>query len=116
MYVSISQSLWIMIDVHHVTRDLWLAKENEFVAICSLIFFAASLPFVVYVCVRHGLRPSLGWSYLLALPSVRVVSAACMISAARQERQDARLLIAYGTLSRLGTHIALLLLIVFLSR
>jgi hypothetical protein len=50
-------------------------------AVAVLVYYGILLFPAIYVCARQGFGRHLGWFYLVTLPIVRIVGAACTIAA-----------------------------------
>lgn len=50
-------------------------------SIAVLIYYSVGIVGALYVCYRQGLAQSAGWRFLVTLPIVRIVGAACTLAA-----------------------------------
>lgn len=83
-------------------------------AIAVLIFYAVLIGPAIYVCIRHGFGRYLGWFYLVTLPIVRIVGAACQIAA--EQHPSVGLYTAAAICNGIGLVPLLLALMGFASR
>lgn len=83
-------------------------------SIAVLIFYAIGILPASYVCYRHGIGRHAGWLYLLTLPIVRIVGAACQIAA--EQKPSVGLYTAAAVCNGIGLVPLLLTLLSMLKR
>jgi hypothetical protein len=49
--------------------------------VAVLLFYSILIFPAIYVCIKHGFGRHAGWLYLVSLPLVRILGAACYVAA-----------------------------------
>lgn len=83
-------------------------------AVAVLIFYILFIGPAIYVCIRHGVGRHLGWLYLVTLPIVRIVGAACQIAA--EQNPSVGLYTAASICNGIGLFPLLMTLMGFMNR